>query len=1212
MIIVPTYIMQQNTIEILTSINQSVKQIAQSMKPQNGSGAAATAKLSQGNVTTTADVNPAANVAKSNINKASITSLIGVLNSLAPSVRDIAKLSNSDIKGFTKVIDAVIESINKLSEISEKNKTGLESAKLISETIAILENGINKAPLMIVTAPLAIAGLTLANYAVGRIIKIIDAANKVKNVNDKVKKLNSIVDAIDQIQKVILKGAGLFALCIGLGLVVEKAGSKDLMLLGFATLGGIMLTTVALVGVAGLAASMLGKLDAIKAIDQIMNVVFKSTALVAVCMALGYFIMNGPTRELILGGLAALGGVIVAVTSIILLTGLASKIIGEVGAFKGIKEIMTLTLASVALVALCFGLGMAIESMGGWEPLMKGLVTVGGTLLLLGGIFFFVGLVGLVATSKPVMDGLKGIFLMTIGSMALIVGAKYLGDFVLENYDRVLLGLGSTLVVMGALLAIGWAAGKALSFARQGLIALGAMEALAAGAAWLIYLLTEVHKKRSDSGVSWDDIGWDVLSISVILGYVGALSFAASSILPEVAMGTAAVGAIELAILGSILLTERMVQFHKTKDEAGVSWGDIELDILGMTAALGTFAVLGGAIAVASIPLLIATPAMAVLAAFSLSAIGVVKSVVSLHKAIESAGGAEALEKTLSVDMPKIMSNINAKNFDSDMGILTMLRVAAKYKAMASLVSGVLDVAESISKIAKIIGMVDDQGRISPIISKNILTGEVKYGEPVDLVNVATIIGNTVQKFVEGCQYSFTDVLKMYNAAEIFHVIGMITDPIAKFVDMLTGYKESGDGMLSKITIDQQGNVKVGQAVKVADVASMIANSVSTFVSELYKKENTEKWSELIYGDRTFLESLFGQTNKRADSVREIAGVLGVIMDPVVKFMDMITSLEADGKSMSKIVIDKDGNIKSGKKVDVFAVANSVASLISSFVGIIYDEKNGISNKSAEVAKVIEEVIKPIGTMIKTAENLSTDKINADLVRGNADAMMYANVLLIKSVSDADPVKMSAVNASINELVNIGERMGSSINKDMILSNSKSIVSFMNDIVEDKFPKDSKIIDKFSGSVLDLKQSFKDLDDVLIKEEDRRKKALDDFQTRLKEILETIVNSKEALDTFNTTITNMTNYQTPTYQQPSYQTQESQGGGVPYAPGYQPENQQQGGGNVGSVDVDALARAISDAMKNLVINPTNTPEITGNITLAEAITALGKIGYTID
>jgi len=1206
--------MQPNTIEILNSINQTVKQIAQSMKPQNGSGAAATAKLSQGNVTTTADVNPAANVAKSNINKGSITEVIGVLNGLAPSVKKIAKLSDKQIESFKKVIDAVIESVNKLSEISEKNKSSIESAKSISDTILILTNGINKAPLMIITAPLAIAGLTLASYAVNRVIKIIETAGKVKNINDKVKKLNNIVEAIDQIQKVVLKGAGLFAICIGLGLIVENAGSRDLMLLGFATLGGIMLTVVGIVGITGLAANLIKSVGAISAINTIMNVVFKATALVAVCMVLGYFLYNTATRDMIIGGLIVLGGVLVTVSSIILLTGLAGKVIKTVGAFSAIKDIMVLTLASVALVALCFGLGMAIESMGGWEPLLKGLVTVGGTLLLLGGMFFLIGLVGLVATSKPVMDGIKGIFLMTIGAMALIVGAKYLGDFVIEHYDSVLLGLGSTLVVIGALIGIGWAAGKALSSARQGLIALAAIEALAAGAAGLIYLLTDVHKNRIDSGVSWDDIGWDILSISVILGYLGALSFAASSILAEVAMGAAAVGVIELALLGSILLTERMVQFHKTKDEAGVSWGDIELDILGMTAALGTFAVLGGAIAVASIPLLIATPAMAVLAAFSLSAIGVVKSVVSLHKAIESAGGAEALEKTLSVDMPKIMSNINAKNFDSDMGILTMLRVAAKYKVMASLVSGVLDVAESISKIAKIMGMVDDQGRISPIISKNILTGEVKYGEPVDLVNVATIIGNTVQKFVEGCQYSFTDVLKMYNAAEIFHVIGMITDPIAKFVDMLTGYKESGDGMLAKITIDQQGNVKVGQAVKVADVASMVANAVSTFVSELYKKENTEKWSELIYGDRTFLESLFGQTNKRADSVREIAGVLGVIMDPVVKFMDMITSLEADGKSMSKIVIDKDGNIKSGKKVDVFAVANSVASLISSFVGIIYDEKNGISNKSADVAKVIEEVIKPIGTMIKTAENLSTDKINADLVRGNADAMMYANVLLIKSVSDADPVKMSAVNASINELVNIGARMGSSINKDMILSNSKSIVSFMNDIVEDKFPKDSKIIDKFSGSVLDLKQSFKDLDDVLIKEDEKRKKALDDFQTRLKEILETIVNSKEALDSFNTTITNMTNYQSPSYQQPSYQPhQESQGGGVPYAPGYQQEQTQQGGGGT-QVDATAIATAVANALRELKLTPVSGGDLpidSGN-EIAKAILSLSKISYNID
>ena len=1178
--------MQQNTIEILNSINQTVKQIAQSMKPQNGSGATATAKLSQGNVTTTADVNPAANVAKSNINKGSITEVIGVLNGLAPSVKKIAKLSDKQIESFKKVIDAVIESVNKLSEISEKNKAGLESAKYISESILVLTNGINKAPLMIVTAPLAIAGLTLANYAVNRVVKIIEAAGKVKNVNDKVKKLNSIVEAIDQIQKVVLKGAALYALCIGLGYVIEAAGSRELMLLGFVTLGGIMLTVVALVGITGFAANAIKSIGAIEAINTIMNIVFKATALVAVCMVLGYALFNTATRDMIIGGLVVLGGVIVTVLAIILLTGLAGKVIKTVGAFGAIKDIIVLTLASVALVALCFGLGIAIEAMGGWEPLMWGLVTVGGTLLLLGGIFFFIGLVGMLATSKPVMDGIKGIFLMTIGAMALIVGAKFLGDFVLEEYDRILLGLGSTLVVMGALIGIGWTAGKALATARQGIIALAAIELLAAGAAGLVYLLAEAHKKRVDLGVSWDDISGDILGLSVQLLAFGTAAFYMSSILGPVAAGAAAIGIIELAILGSILLTERLVEFHKTKEDSGVTWGDIELDILGMTAALGTFAVLGGAVAVASIPLLIATPAMAVLADFSLRAIDVVKGIIALHKAIESAGGSEAIEKTLAVDMPKIMGNINAKNFDTEMGILTMLRVAAKYKVMAELVSGVLDVAESISKIAKIMGMVDDDGRIRPIISKNIFTGEVKYGEPVDLVQVATIIGNTVQKFVEGCQFSFRDVLRMYNAAEIFHVIGMITDPIAKFVDMLTGYKESGEGMLAKVTIDPQGNVKIGQAVKVADVAKMVAGAVSAFVSELYKKENTENWSELIYGDRTFLESIFGQTNKRADSVREVAGVLGVIMDPVVKFIDMVTSLDADGKTMSKIIIDKDGNIKSGQKVDVFAVANSVANLISSFVGIIYDEKNGISNKSVDVAKAIEEVIKPIGVMIKSAEELSTDKINAELVKGNADAILYANILLIKSVSSYDVDKIKGVTASLNEIINVGVRIGGELNKEKILANTSSIVSFMKDVVEDRFPKNEKTINKFSESVIGLKKSFKDLDEVLIKDEEKRNKALDDFEERLKKILETITNSKEALDTFNSTVNNVGNFQ-PTPWEPQ-QPQKQDGGyspGVPYAPGQTPEQQGVNAGGNTSITKGDITEAVKAALDGVHIEP---------------------------
>jgi hypothetical protein len=218
---------------------------------------------------------------------------------------------------------------------------------------------------------------------------------------------------------------------------------------------------------------------------------------------------------------------------------------------------------------------------------------------------------------------------------------------------------------------------------------------------------------------------------------------------------------------------------------------------------------------------------------------------------------------------------------------------------------------------------------------------------------------------------------------------------------------------------------------------------------------------------------------------------------------------------------------------------------------------------------------------------------------------------LIKSVSDADPTKMSLVNAFINELVNTGIRMGDSINKEKILSNSKAIVSFMNDVVETKFPKDSPIIDKFSGSVLGLKKSFKELDDVLIKEDEKRKKALDDFQARLKVILETIVNSKDALDSFNTTITNMTNYQPPAYQ-PTYQQQEDNnyGAGVPYAPEYQPNGEQQGGNNKNNIDISG---ALADVLSQVSITPSGSTDTSDFNTeykdIAKALMRIAALKY---
>jgi hypothetical protein len=1199
----------QNTIDILSSINITIKEIAKSMAPQNGSGEAAMAKLSKGNVTTNADVNPAADVAKPNISKANIGDIISVLNTLSPSVLSIAKLSGSKINRFTKVLDTIIKSVNKLSEDAKNNKDAVANIKIITESFDILNNSIGKGSGLVVKAPIATLGLKLANGTIKAIDAILTTVSKMSNVNDRIKKLNNITKAIDPLIKVVTKAALFSGLCMGLGILL----------------------------------------------------------------------MVGPTRDLIIGGLLVFGAVLLTTTTIILLTGLAGQLIKSVGAFAALKDIMTLTLASVLLVAACFGLGMAIEAMGGWKPLMKGLAVVGATLIMLAAVFWIVGMVGKAAASPEIIKSYAGIFALTIASMILIVGAKYLGDYTTEHYESILIGLGYVVGTMLALVGIGWIATQALSSSRQAMIALAALEGLVLGAMALVLVarqLSEITKDhevdilsaiglsmsiivgfgtlatlagtlqryimpgvtalaliellaagaiavaglvvgldyiKTQNDITWGDLYIDVLGVMGIITAFGLLAAAASFILPEILLGAAALIPVELLISGAIGVAHLLINLHNVKEEAGINWLDLELDILGVAAIvgtfgllasafglimmpvllgslalvpvellivgaigvshllinlhntiteagisfmdlekdilgmsmiMGTFGVLAGAMALLVIPIALGTPGMLAVTGFSILAIGVVNSIVDMSKAIEKAGGVDKITQTLSVDIPAILKNINADNFSVDMGTLTIIKMMAKYALLAELVTSVLTVAESISKIAQIVGIVDDAGRIRQILSIDKETGEVKYGEPVDIKNLSTVIAQTVKTFVENSQYSFEEVRNMYNTREIFEVLSTITEPISKFVEMLTGFTTGDDpNTLATVTIDEKGEVKIGKPVNVKDVAAVIAGAISSFVSELYKKENTENWAELIYGDRTFFEGLFGQTNKRADSVREVAGVLGIIVEPICKFVDMISSL-MPGKNgtLRKIFIDKDGKIRTGPEVDVKRTGNVIAELITSFVTAVYKNSDQWKNIDAVKSMSLEKLLKPLNDMVKSATEMSGEKIKADLIRTNTDAIVYFNRQLVISLLSIDT---EIVNGKVDVLQSILKIAGgiSKLSSERILSNSKSIVSFMTNVVDKKMPKSKPTVDAFKKSIENLKKAFKDLDTILIKDEDKRTKALDAFEKRIKEIINAFKDGKSAMDSYNETLKNTQNYKTPNYipAQPSYVP-------TPYAP----------------------------------------------------------------
>lgn len=1173
----------QNTIDILSSINMTVKEIAKSMAPQNGSGEAATAKLSRGNVTTNADVNPAADIAKPNISKASIGEVVSMLNTLSPSILTIAKLSGSKIKSFTKVLDKVIKSVNKLSECAKNNKDAANNAKILVESLDILAKSLNGAAGLVVKAPIATLGLKLANGVIKAIDAILTTVSKMSNVTERIKKLN----------------------------------------------------------------------DVTKAIDPLMKVVVKATLFVGLCMGLGLILMIGPTRDIILGGLMVLGAVLLTTTAVILLTGLAGKVIKGVGAFSAMKDIMTMMLASVILVAACFGLGMAIEALGGWEPLMKGIAIVGATMILLTAVFWLVGLAGKAAMSREVIQSYSAIFALTFVSMILIVAAKFLGDYAAENYKSILIGLGSVVAVMGLLIGIGWAASQVLKSSQQAMISLAILEGLAlgamavvfvakqladyttgheldilaaiglsmsiivafgalaaaasfiapeillgvvalvpvelliAGAIGVTHLLIGLHNVKEEAGIGWMDLELDVLGLAGIVGTFGLLAAAFGLIFAPVLLGSIALVPVELLMVGAIGIVHLVVNLHNAITESGTNWKELEMDVLGMSAMLGTFGLLAGAMALLIIPIALGTPGMIAVAGFSLLVIGVVHQIVNLSKAIEEAGGAEKIKDTLTVGIPAILKNINSDNFSVDIGIFTMLKMMAKYALLAELVGSILTVAESISKIAQIVGIVDDSGRLRQILSIDKETGEVRYGEPVDIKNLATVIAQTVKAFVENSQYSFEEVRNMYNAKEIFEVLSTITEPISKFVEMLTGFTTGDDpDTLCTVSIDEKGEVKIGYPVNIKNVAVVIAGAITSFVSELYKKEVTENWAELIYGDRTFFEGLFGQTNKRADSVREVAGILGVIIEPICKFVDMVSGLmPGSNGTLRKIYVDKDGNIQTGPEVDVKKTGNVIADLITSFVTAVYKDADSWKDINFSQGTSLDKLLKPINDMVKSAVEMSSEKIKADLIRSNSDAIVYANSQLITSISAIDVETMNTKVAVIQSVLKIAGSM-SNLTGERILTNSKSIVTFMTDVVDKKMPKSKPNVDAFSKSVENLKTAFKDLDTILIKDEDKRNKALDEFEKRIKAVVKDVNGGKNAIESLNNLIKNAQTYKAPEYT-PAPQQQYT-----PQTPG-RPNNttvNQQVNNQTTAFDPVALAEAIVNAIKNstLTLTPDNS------------------------
>lgn len=1276
--------MAPNTVEILLSINQSVKEIAKSMAPKNGSGAEATAKLSRGDVANKNDVNPSGNDGmKTNLSGASLKDIVKFLNTLSPSILALAKLSGNNIKNFTKVIDSVIQSVKKVSDYAKENKDSLKAANMMSASMDTLVQAIKKSSNMVLFAPFALLGFTIARGAVSVYIKIIDEIGKVTNISQKIRKLNQVVRSADVLVKFVMKGALLLAVCMGLGLLVAMGPTRTLILGGLGVLVATLLTVSGIILLVGLVSKAIKAVGAMSGVKDIMSIVFMSSLLIGVCLGLGY-IVSGASGKVLLYGLAVLGMTLLAVAGIILLIGLTERLIKGTGAIKGVKQIIFLTLAAMGIVILSYAMGLAIDALGGIKPILYGLGIVLGTVLAIGLVFAIIGFVFKSAISTDTVMSIVGIILLTFAAMGIILAAEWLGEHVKDKHKEIMVGLRATGTIIVALVGIGFLAGRLLSNAKKGIAALAVMELLAAGAIGLAFLVMKLVTFQKENGITWGEFYINIAAMTSIIVLFGGLAAAAGALVQFIAPGLLVLAGIELLALGAIGLTkllfnltlfrmENNIKFVDVLEDVGamalivgaigtlaaafgviwpfvlagsvallptikmgrdtvelassiimldavmkrnnVTWDELKKDVKGMKGVIENFGILATEFSLVVPFVMVGSRGVRVVSKLAKDVVGVVYDLAHVSKVLKEVGGATVLANVVSVDIKKIMKTFNAKNFSTDESFRKLKNIGKEYKQIAELVGGVVTVVDAISKITKVCGVVDENGNLRPVRSIDKDTGEVEYGDPVNLKGTADLISGTIRTFVENLSFGMKEVQGMYNTKEIFAIFGTLIDPITKFVEMLTKYDiGAAEGKLVALTMDENGNMKKsGEGVDVKAVAGLIAGAITSFVTELYNEEHTATWAELIYGDRTFFQRFLGKTNNKAKSVSEVAGVLGVIIEPICGFVDLLMGLKPEGDKLSKVIVDSNGNVKPGDPVDVKATATIISGLITTFVNAIYG-KDGLGGAENYDTDLAEKVLKPIDSVLKIAEKMSSEKMSATLITTNSASIVLALTSMSTTMKGMDADMMTKCVDPLSKIVDIGRNMGEKISSEKILANSKSIATFMTDVVEKKLPKNIDIVDNFAASVMHLKTAFVELDRVLIKEEEKRQKALDKFGESITSILETVEGSMDSITAFkdlldsiqNADFSNLnTNISNGSSNNSS--GQQSQQGEGSNENGSQDQSEN-GNNQSGSINYDEIEAAIGRAFANMQISP-NVESALGSDN--ELAILLSQLSYTI-
>lgn len=905
---------------------------------------------------------------------------------------------------------------------------------------------------------LGLAGMGMVLLGIGAVATLVAAVGNRFGGKVQVDKEGNEHSVLSHILSFMKWSVVLTGAAFALGLLIKVTGF-DLIGLGL----GAVASVITGIGVLAIAGAFVGSLimGADKMMDAIVRFAGWGVGLTAACVLLGLVVQK--TESLVWIGLGTVAAVISALSAIAILTSLAAGAVKMAETSGAFKSIIAMGAFGAAVAFAAVKIGAEVTKAGGVGNLLAGIGAISLIIVAMSGVATLANAVG-----RPVKQSVKSLALigaMALGATGILYALAKVTPLATEaGWDN----LARAVVAIGTIIAGFGVAAAALNQYKaqilQGGIALAAIEGLALGGALILGITADVAKKIADVDSGKPRVLKAVGLMGLIVVEFGLLAAAATYAYPVIVPGAVALTAVEGVALLGVKVLDSLVNLQNKMTVSKITKENITGEKGVLTIMINTvegFRDFASKSLLASVKAGAASVAMAPMLLFMSKTSDIVDSIVDLTWKIKDTGFKPEEAKKIIQDTFGIFTK---ETFDIKLNTAELIKMQIRLgridKMMEPLLNTVIGVGQMASAFSGGVIVNGSDVQVVPLLGMK-KDGTPVYGNPVNLPKIAGAIVDAMSSFsaIMDNRFATMERKERRRLKRNFKTLSSIIEPVSQFAEMVSKYASDDGKTIKQVTVNEDGT-KTERVVNLSNVAEAISNAVDTFAEILFSAGNLGKYREM--GRR--------RTRKGIDA---FGGLLGPVMD----FINSLSVMDSSKTPGEIVMLEEDGK---RRPVNLIDIANSISTSIITMLDTIYDKLTGAGSKGRKdkldfFKKNAEGLTAFTSTLSGIAESVS--QLNAEKITASTSAFIGFLTELNKQNSPENVKSLTAMAATVKtstDALSVGaDTVTMSIQKldDVLVKNSDKRLKELNAMAD--------ALEKIAENSRDMEGSLKNLKEIL-------------------------------------------------------------------------------------------------------------------------------------